>query len=184
MQIKKLEGRDHYVVSVVMLQVGTFDGSNGPVTYLANELEESAELWNGKPLVVYHPVMYGQSVGAGDPDVMNRQKIGTVFNTKFENGKLKAEAWIDADRAWQVDIRVMQAIQNGKKLEVSTGLFMDYEQRNGSMIARNYRPDHLAVLPDKVGACSLKDGCGLLRNEYQVIPCDEEPLEVPTMNFT
>jgi hypothetical protein len=28
-------------------------------------------------------------------------------------------------------------------------------------IARNLRPDHLAILPDDKGACSLEDGCGV-----------------------
>jgi hypothetical protein len=32
------------------------------------------------------------------------------------------------------------------------------------MVARNYRPDHLAVLPDQRGACSLTDGCGVMVN--------------------
>src|SRR6185295_6252140 len=30
-------------------------------------------------------------------------------------------------------------------------------------------PDHLAVLPDKKGACSLDRGCGLLQNEAPVV---------------
>ena len=32
-----------------------------------------------------------------------------------------------------------------------------------SEVLRNYRPDHLAILPDLVGACSLDDGAGFLR---------------------
>lgn len=55
-------------------------------------------------------------------------------------------------------------------VELSTGLFTDNEVEAGTWngedfvaIARNYRPDHLAILPDKVGACSIKDGAGLLR---------------------
>jgi hypothetical protein len=33
-----------------------------------------------------------------------------------------------------------------------------------NFVARNYRPDHLAILPDQRGACSIEDGCGLNTN--------------------
>ena len=60
-------------------------------------------------------------------------------------------------------------------MELSTGLFTDNELSEGEFegksykyIARNYRPDHLALLPDKIGACSVADGAGLLQlNESQ-----------------
>jgi len=49
-------------------------------------------------------------------------------------------------------------------------LFMELERNPGQWngedyigIARNIRPDHLAVLPDVKGACSIADGAGLLR---------------------
>ena len=54
-------------------------------------------------------------------------------------------------------------------------------------IARNYRPDHLAILPDMKGACSIADGAGLCRNHERgltTIPAQvEEPLLCPVMNF-
>jgi hypothetical protein len=31
-------------------------------------------------------------------------------------------------------------------------------------VAKNHRPDHLALLPGGVGACSVKDGCGIRAN--------------------
>jgi hypothetical protein len=56
-------------------------------------------------------------------------------------------------------------------MELSTGLFVDLENEQGKWkdkeycaIARNIRPDHLALLPDKKGACSVEDGAGFLRN--------------------
>ena len=58
-------------------------------------------------------------------------------------------------------------------MELSTGLFTDNDEtagvspkgRNYEAVARNHRPDHMAVLPDQVGACSINDGCGVLVNE-------------------
>ena len=55
-------------------------------------------------------------------------------------------------------------------MEVSTGLFTENEEVHGEFrgkpyiaVARNYRPDHLAWLPDQIGACSLAAGCGTLK---------------------
>lgn len=182
-QVKQLEGRDHYVVPMVMLTVGSHSGSNGPVYYPAEELSRSASDWNGRPVVVYHPQLNGRGVSAGDPDITNRYKVGTIFNTSFDGHRLKADAWIDVARVQQVDSRVADAIAFNKQMEVSTGLVLDVDEVNtnaGSPIARNYRPDHLALLPDKTGACSLAAGCGLMRNEGLVMVVEDEPLLLPT----
>ncbi len=56
-------------------------------------------------------------------------------------------------------------------MEVSTGLFSEIEAKPGIFkgrhykgVVRNLRPDHLAILPDSIGACSIADGAGLMRN--------------------
>lgn len=169
-QLKKLEDRVHFVVPVVLIVEGVLNGSEGPLYYPAEELKKSAALWNGKPVVVYHPDMYYSGI-AGNPEVFNRQKIGTLFNVRFENKSLKGEAWLDPDRLKRVDERVLEAVEHNRMVEVSTGLFTDNENVSGEFngipyraIARNYRPDHLAILPDKKGACSIEDGAGLCRN--------------------
>jgi len=74
------------------------------------------------------------------------------------------------ERAELVDNRVVEAIENNEMMELSTGLFTDHDNTPGVWnnekylaVARNYRPDHLALLPDKLGACSIEDGAGFLR---------------------
>jgi hypothetical protein len=166
---EQLEGKQHAVVPMVMLVEGVLNGSQGPLFYPAKEIQRSVAAWNGRPVVVYHPDFYGGGI-AGNPDVFNRQKVGTIFNAKYANGRLVAEAWIDIERADQVDGRVLDSIRSNRMMELSTGLFTDRDDRTGAFngrnydgIATNYRPDHLALLPDTSGACSLADGCGLLR---------------------
>lgn len=166
-----LEDREHFVVPVVMLTEGVHSGSNGPLYYPPQELKRSVPHWNGKPVVVYHPELYNQPIAAAEPGVHNRQKIGTVFNTRFDGFKLSAEAWIDAERVRKVDSRVAEAIQSRRIVEVSTGVYSQHEYAPGAWkgeryeyIARHYVPDHLAVLPDQKGACSISDGAGLCRN--------------------
>lgn len=170
--VQKLEGRDHFVVPTVMITEGVHAGSNGPLFYSAEVLAASAPLWNGKPIVVYHPSMQFSNGSAGDPAVFNQQKIGTIFNARMDGKRLLADAWIDAERVQVVDARVLNTIRAAQLMEVSTGLFHTPTQGNGvfngkpySAVVTNVVPDHLAILPDQLGACSIADGAGLCRND-------------------
>lgn len=174
-----MEGKTYKVVPMVMMVVGVHAGSQGPLYYPKSELSKTPEAWNHKPVVVYHPTMNGRGVSACSPDVLTSHKIGVIMNTKFDTlGRLVAEAWLDPDRIEKVDPRVGKAVDKLSTLECSTGMFMEVEATEGKFegeeykgVARNYRPDHLAVLPDKVGACSVADGAGFIRNEES----EEEP---------
>jgi len=169
----EMEGRKYLVAPMVMMAEGVLNGSGGPLYYPKEELAKTPAVWNYKPVVVYHPMANGQSVSACDPDILTTQKVGVIMNTRFtDEGKLKAEAWLETDRVKAVDDRILDSIENNKVMELSTGLFTDNEAEEGEYkgipyeaIARNYRPDHLALLPDKKGAYSVEDGAGLLRNE-------------------
>lgn len=167
----ELHGRPHRVVPTAMLAEGVWQGSGGPVYYPNSELESSVLAWNHKPVVVYHPKVGGNFVSACDPVVLNTRQIGVILKTKFDD-KLRTETWIDVERANAVDGRVLEAVDGGQRIECSTGLQTENEIKDGefkgtkySAIARNYRPDHLAILPDAIGAYSVKDGGGLLANE-------------------
>lgn len=162
----RMEDRDWLVVPMVMLVEGVHNGSCGALYYPKEELEKTPVSWNHKPVVVYHP----NGPTACDPDVLTNRKVGVIMNTKYEDGKLKAEAWLDPDRIKKIDNRISEAIENKSMMELSTGLFTDLEDVEGDWgsehfeaIAKNYRPDHLALLPDMVGACSTADGAGFLR---------------------
>jgi len=167
-----MEGKDYVVVPMVMITEGVLNGSKGPLYYPKDELAKIPEVWNHKPVVVYHPSRNGQGVSACSPEVLTSCKIGVIMNTRFTKlGQLKAEAWIEEDRCKLVDERVWEAIENKQMLELSTGVFTDNEMTPGKFgnieydgIARNYRPDHLAILPDLKGACSIEAGAGFIRN--------------------
>lgn len=164
-----LEGREHIVVPMVMMTEGVHAGSGGPLYYPGDELARSVPVWNHKPVVIYHPVVNGKPVSACDPVQLNTRKVGVILNTKYDS-KLRAEAWLEKSRLEEVDDRVLEAIENNKLMEVSTGVFTDNKAEPGEWngekydaIAMNYRADHLAILPDQIGACSIADGAGLLQ---------------------
>jgi hypothetical protein len=165
----EMTGRKFKVVPMVMIVEGVLNGSNGPLFYPKEEMAICPEAWDHKPVVVNHPE---SGVSACSPEELSKRKVGYIFNTKFEKvGRLKAEAWIDVDLANNVDKRIVEAIESEETLELSTGLFTDNENTPGThdgvpydAIARNYRPDHLAILPDQIGACSKAAGAGFIRN--------------------
>jgi Uncharacterized protein conserved in bacteria (DUF2213) len=183
----QMEGRDYLVAPMIMLVEGVHNGSDGPGLYPAEEIKKIPEVWNHKPVVVYHPEQNGRMVSACDPIVLSTRKVGVIMNTRYEDGKLKAEAWLEQSRIKAVDERVGNAIENNEMMELSTGLFADKDNTEGvwneeeySWIARNFKPDHLALLPDMVGACSLADGAGFLRlnkeNKLEKVKVDKKDM--------
>jgi hypothetical protein len=165
-----LHGRRHLIVPVAMMKQGVWAGSDGPLLYTGRHLANSCPSWNNKPIVASHPKHHGKPVSAGDPDVLGEVEIGRVLRARFSNHKQRAEAWLDEDRVREVDPRILEKLENGEMVEVSTGLFVDQKEREGvyngkayKAVATNHRPDHLAVLMDEEGACSIKDGAGLLQ---------------------
>lgn len=163
-----MEDRPYVVVPMVMIVEGILNN----LLYTADDLAKTPEAWNLKPVIVYHPTYNGEPISACSVEVVNKMKIGVIMNTKWNATKkrLEAEAWLEEARVKKVDERVWNALENGTMLELSTGLFVDSENEPGEFngksygaVARNYRPDHLAVLPDQIGACSIVDGAGFLR---------------------
>jgi hypothetical protein len=166
---EKLEGREHIVVPCVMLTEGVHEGNEGPLFYPAKELKKSTRLWNHRPIVLYHPTLNGKGISACDPLIMNSRKTGLILNTQYDN-KLRSEAWLEESRMDVVDERIRQFIDNAQMMEVSTGLYVETDGIEGDWngehymgTAYNHSPDHLALLPDMKGACSIEDGAGLLQ---------------------
>ena len=192
-RVDNLEGVEHTVVPMVILTEGVHAGSLGPLYYSKKELSKTPAVWNHKPVVVYHPTMNGVGVSACDPVIINSRKVGVMMNTRYEDGKLKSEAWLRKDRANVVDERIMAAVENKEMMELSTGVYVDVEEKEGEFggevykgLAVNYRPDHLALLPDQIGACSIADGAGFLRNAAHEhnLPMDVLQKALAKLGFT
>ena len=170
------EGRDHLVAPVVILTEGVHAGSAGPLYYPREELRRFPQAWNGIPLPVNHPDINGVPTIANSPEIIDRQSVGRLFNVRYDEvggiGRLRGELWVDVAKAQEVSPAILQRLQQNQPLEVSTGLYSDDEPSTGNwngeayqIIARNYRPEHLALLPDAIGACSIADGCGVRTNQ-------------------
>lgn len=174
---EKLGGKEYIVVPMTMIVPGVLNGSKGPIFYSADENRKSAPLWNGMPIVLSHPYnASGEAISARRADVLNSSGLGMVLESKTDdNGKLQSEGWFEVEATKTISPSVYNKLLRGEQFELSTGLLKaevvqapDGAVYNGVQyngIAMNYQPDHLAVLPDGGGACSLLDGCGVLVNE-------------------
>jgi hypothetical protein len=166
-----MEGRDFRVVPTVMMVEGVHNGSVGPVYYSPEELGKLTAGMNHRPVVVYHPsINNGCGGSACTPTELTTRKVGVTMNVAFEDGKLKSEAWLEQDRMDAVDGRIGEAVENGEMMELSTGFFMNLVKEEGEWngekygaVAQNLQLDHLALLPDEIGACSIEDGAGFIR---------------------
>lgn len=168
-----LNGRAYLVAPVVALVEGVIWSGNSsePSLALADEFAPTPAAWDGRPVTVDHPQLNGQFVSANLPEIWDTVVIGQMFNSERDDDRLLSEIWLDIAKAEELGfIEVVENFRNNIMMEVSTGLFASSEEQTGELdgerffnVWRDVLPDHLAILPDTIGACSIEDGCGAPR---------------------
>jgi hypothetical protein len=180
------EQREYMVVPCVALVPGVLNGDLVTLDAVAG----SYKPWNGRPLVLDHPQVNGAAVSANDPVILEDVGIGHVWYTDIDDNKLRVQAWLDTAKATRIggDARkVVDMIKAGSPVEVSTGYWASMRAHKGVFnnveyehITETIIPDHLAILPNALGACSWADGCGIPRiNERK--PMDDEKTVLTTL---
>lgn len=173
---------DHLVLPVIALLgdvVVKPMNSFGPEFVPAEVLAVAPGGWGGRPVVGVHPEQ--GTASANEPRTLEAMAFGVVFNPRFEEGKLKVEAWLDPERATLLGgeaLRVFEAAQAAldgedvEPIEVSIGAWVSLEEVSGKAPSgevfefrwKAIVPDHLAVgLNGSQGACSVDMGCGAPR---------------------
>jgi hypothetical protein len=172
-QRKTIAGVNYAVYPSVILVEGVHHGAIGaPTMYPTDVLEASAPHWNNIPVTINHPQdQEGVYVSAGSPEVLSAWAVGKLLNSRFEDGKLKAEVMIDLKKAAAKHSTLINSLDRSVEMELSTGLFGEEVMEPGLWNNEAYetrltaiQPDHLALLPDATGACSWADGCGVRAN--------------------
>lgn len=163
-----LGGKTFAVVPVVALVAGVVNGEFAP----REEIGRFVEAWNGRPVPLGHPVRGGRHISANDPAGLS-SSLGWFFNAHMDGDKLRGEMWLDTEHIARLGgdaVTTLQRLRLGEHVEVSTAYFNDVEGVSGEVggtpfsgIQRNLRPDHIALLPNAIGACSWQDGCGAPR---------------------
>lgn len=170
-RIEILKGRKYRVLPIRILREGvlTGEGVREPVLYRLRDLKRFAASWNNKPIVVNHPKNHrGDYCSAAKPKHLEESEVGFLLRNRIAGQFHEAEAWIDEERIEEIAPEVLEMMDAGLTIGVSAGLFSDLRRKRGNWngedykyIAENHRPDHCALLPRSIGACSIEDGCGV-----------------------
>ena len=153
---------DYRTYPVVMMVEGIHSGSDGPVFFDHRVLLESIKMWDGIPATIGHP-----DDGYNYVDlIQDENTVGFISDTVFKstiNG-LGAKLWVDKDG----NEELIEKIEDGSKIDVSVGVWYQTYYWEGEWNGEKYSKsahdlvgDHLALLPDSIGACSWQDGCGI-----------------------
>ena len=161
---------DPFVARAVFIKPGVLNGK----LVTAEELAANPITWNDTRVVVNHPRKDGIYVSAKTLDI---PFVGRLYDAEFDDGLVGT---IQLDVESLKDAGLYERLAAGEVVEVSAGFYATVEQKTGiwngkpyTGISRNIIPDHIALLPNEVGACSCKDGCGVFSvNAVQ----DEVPL--------
>jgi len=166
---KVIDGIDYLIAPVVMATEGVMNG----VLYPGEVLSRNLETWQGVPVPLgAHPMAGEVYISAKEPTIVAGNPA-ILWNPYYSNNSLKAEVWIDTQRANALGggpAEAVKRLEAGQVIEVSTGLFSETRAELGSFegeyyseVAETVSGDHLAILLGEPGACSVNDGCGIPR---------------------
>ncbi len=162
-----LEDKPYLVAPVVPLLEGVLNEYLIPL----EEIAAVVQSWQGVPVPINHPTnQYGDHISANAPAVLE-QCIGRFFHPRLDGSRLIGEVWIDIDKCERLGeeaLECLRRLEAGESLECSTAFWSETTMEPGVFnttpyigVHRQVRPDHLALLPHGVGACSIADGCGV-----------------------
>lgn len=178
-EFKTHDGADYIVAPCIAIVPGVLNGALIPL----HVIEDTYRAWNGRPIVVDHPSdTDGIPISANDPNVIEQSGIGQIWYANTADDRLKVEAWVNtakADLLGGNSALLVQRLSNKEAIEVSTGFWGVTHEQEGTFNDDVYQevtdliiPDHLAFLPNSVGACNWGDGCGVPRFNSEVKPKD------------
>jgi len=165
---EKIGDKSYFVVKGVPLVEGVLNGR----LVEKNEFGKFVKDWDGVPVVLRHPKKNGGSARVASPDV---PVIGRFYNASLDGTRLVGEFWFDEEKlSGDEEQALIEKIKANHPIEISTGYYAEslpkvgkWNEKDYGLVDTNLHPDHIAVLPDELGACSIADGCGLNRNERE-----------------
>ncbi len=157
-------GKEYISVPAVIMVEGVHHGSQGKVLHTAEYLSVNVEDWDDIPVTITHPMKGGNYVGVAEcPEYIT----GHTTHTVWEDG-LKTELVLDVNKLSKISPKTLKSLQANEPIEVSIGTFSENIEEKGTFKGEDYDaktvsyiPDHVAILPDDIGACSYVDGCGV-----------------------
>ena len=183
-----LNNREYLTAPAVLIVEGVLNDAYIPGSELI------APDWNNVPVVLNHPLdAQGVPMSARTPEVLATSGVGHLYHARLGTGQrqghtvtsLQAELWLDVAQVQTVGgeaVQAMTMLEAQTPLELSTGFYSYAEEMSGTFYGVAYRevhhdlrPDHLALLPNGIGACDWQSGCGSPRLNQQCT-CHQEAL--------
>jgi len=175
-RFEEVDGKNYLVAPCILVKEQVLNGE-----YLtATAIKNSVELWEGQRVVVNHPVgKDGESENANTRDSIEEYHVGYVWNVAYDepSKKLKGEVFLDIDKMAKNEESkaAYDKVLKSQQMECSTGYYVttleekedEYDGVPYTAIQHEIIPNHLALLPNDVGACSLEDGGGVRNNAYR-----------------
>jgi len=176
-------GREYIDVPAIILGMQVIHGNGGyefgAELVTENALWSSINQWNDKPVVIYHTDgsareienLVEEKVGF----VHSAEVIGAEYDEEVRNPRIKVMLRLDVELLKQHGEDgqlIIDTFDSGNIMEMSTGYWLvewlfqegSFRGREFSAIQVEIMPDHLALLPNAVGAYSIQDGGGANRN--------------------
>lgn len=171
---ERRSGRDYLLVPVVALTETVLEcvTCTEPELAPADEFAREPEAWNGLPLCYEHPQDSEGNYVSARAAAAASFIIGHVENSRRSEDKLLMDAAVDIALAQDAGAgELLERLEAGEPVEVSTGFWCETVKASGSKGDRSYtavqyghQGDHLAMLgPEAKGACSWEQGCGAPR---------------------
>ncbi|WP_323190463.1 DUF2213 domain-containing protein [Halostella sp. PRR32] len=175
-RVEELRGQEHVVAPVNMVREMVLKGEFLPL----EEIEATQLAWNAKPATITHPTnQSGDFVPASHPDRYESHVTAQVFGveTSSQSRTLQGEVWINRERSSEVADDLdrddpAEMLLDGETVEVSVGYWYERFEADGEHDGNEFdavqvgiQPDHLALLPNGTGECSVEDGCGAGRGD-------------------
>jgi hypothetical protein len=143
-------------------------------------ISQDPSRWNSKPVMWNHPRSADGKTMSASHHTLSESNLGFIGNTCVDRGRLCCDAIIDVARATRLGAsKLLQRLRNNEIVSVSIGAHVQttpappgssHNGRRYDAIWSVLTPDHLAILPDSEGACSIADGCGTHRRAAEVTP--------------
>jgi len=200
-RIEETDGAEYLVAPVTFIK--SMDLHRGYVP--KREVEKATDEWPGTPVIADHPRdEYGKLVSINNPTA-DKSPIGFIDNTETKvNGdaETRGEVWINVEKTESIGgeaSEIKEELASNRTIGVSAsygGIRLpsgEYDGEERNRVVGNLRPDHVALLRDREGRCSITDGCmagpnavaananvGLMLNAVSVSQDPDDPVSPET----
>lgn len=186
--------REYIEVPAIILGEQVIHGTGGYefgaelVTY--NALVTSVEQWNDRPVVIYHT-----EGSATEIENLEQEKVGFIHSAEIigyddnpTNVRIKCMLRLDVALLLTHDDgqAIIDKFDSGLIMEMSTGYYLkqlifqegNFRGRDFLAMQADIIPNHLALLPNAVGAYSVDDGGGANRTNQGEPMKENEVIEL------